>query len=233
MYSYFLLSHTWQLMPLNIPHGIIQVKPLRPRQNGRHFPDNIFKCIFLNENEWISIKISLKLVPKGQINNIPSLFQIMAWRRPGDKPLSEAMMVSLLTHICVTWPQWIKSMILITKNSSSGTGCEFALSWMLQNLINEKSTLVEVMVWCSQAASHYLNQYWPRFMSRYVTSLDHKIIWVRSWNCGCLVTWFCYHLIAKLDNKTAKVPWLDPYDLLNNHFAEQNHIQKHSLLRRE
>ena len=33
----------------------------------------------------------------------------MAWRRPGDKPLSEPMMVSLLTHICVTRPQWVKS----------------------------------------------------------------------------------------------------------------------------
>ena len=32
----------------------------------------------------------------------------MAWRRPGDKSLSEPMMVSLLTHICVTWPQWVK-----------------------------------------------------------------------------------------------------------------------------
>ena len=33
----------------------------------------IFKCIFLNENILISIKISLKLVPKGRINNIPAL----------------------------------------------------------------------------------------------------------------------------------------------------------------
>ena len=32
----------------------------------------------------------------------------MAWRRPGDKPLSEPMMVSLLTHLCVTRPQWVK-----------------------------------------------------------------------------------------------------------------------------
>ena len=81
---------------------------LRPRQNGRHFADDIFKWILLNENESISIKISLKFVPNGQINNIPSLLQIMAWRRPGDKPLSESMMVSLLAHICVTRPQWVK-----------------------------------------------------------------------------------------------------------------------------
>ena len=42
-----------------------------------------------NENILISISISLKFVPKGQINNILTLVQIMAWRRPGDKPLSD------------------------------------------------------------------------------------------------------------------------------------------------
>ena len=52
---------------------VIQFNTLRPRQNGRHFADDIFKCIFLNENVLISIKISLKFVPKGQINNIPAL----------------------------------------------------------------------------------------------------------------------------------------------------------------
>ena len=46
---------------------------LRPRQNGRHLADNIFKCIFLNENVWIPIEISLKFVPKGPIDNIPAL----------------------------------------------------------------------------------------------------------------------------------------------------------------
>ena len=84
---------------------------LRPRQNGRHFPDNIFKCIFLNESIWIAIEISLKFVPKGPINNIPALVQIMAWHRPGDKPLSEPMLVCLLTHICVTRPQWVKEQV--------------------------------------------------------------------------------------------------------------------------
>ena len=87
----------------------VMINTLRPRQNERHFPDDILKCIFLNEIVWIPIKISLKFVPKGPINNIPSLVQIMVWRRPGDKPLSEPMLVSLLTHICVTRPQWVNS----------------------------------------------------------------------------------------------------------------------------
>ena len=87
----------------------ILVNSLRPRQNGRHFEDDIFKCIFLNENVWFLNKISLKFVPKGPINNIPALVQIMAWRRPGDKPLSEPMMISLPTHKCVTRPQWVNT----------------------------------------------------------------------------------------------------------------------------
>ena len=50
-------------------------------------------CILLNENILISVTISLKFVSKGPINNIPALVQIIAWRRPGDKSLSEPMIV--------------------------------------------------------------------------------------------------------------------------------------------
>ena len=58
---------------------------------------------------WISINILLKFVPKVQISNIPAFVQIMPWRRPGDKPLSELMMVKLLMHICITRPQWVNT----------------------------------------------------------------------------------------------------------------------------
>ena len=103
------------LLPRNTSHWeknsesllCLQLNTLRPRQNGRHFADDSFKRIFLNENSRILIKISIKFVPKGPINNNPALVQIMAWRRSGDKPLSEPMMISLLTHICVTRPQWV------------------------------------------------------------------------------------------------------------------------------
>ena len=54
--------------------------------------DDIFKCIFLNLNVKILIKISLKLVPRGSIDNKPALVQLMAWRRTGDKPLSKPML---------------------------------------------------------------------------------------------------------------------------------------------
>ena len=78
-----------------------------PRQNGRHFADDTFIHIFLKENVRILIKLLLKFVPKGPINNILVLVQIMAWRRPGDNPLSEPMMVRLPTNKCITRPQWV------------------------------------------------------------------------------------------------------------------------------
>ena len=85
------------------------INTLWPRQNDRNVPDDIFKCISFNENVWISIEVPLKFVPKGSINNIPALVQIMAWCQSGDKPLSELMMVNLPTRICVTRPQWVNS----------------------------------------------------------------------------------------------------------------------------
>ena len=45
---------------------------LRPRQNGRHFADDTFNRIVVNENVRILIKFSLKFVPKGPINNNPA-----------------------------------------------------------------------------------------------------------------------------------------------------------------
>ena len=112
MLSMALLFHAisvrhWDAYGVFSPHDCFN--SLRPRQNDRHFPDDTFRRIFLNENLWTLLKISLKIFPKVRINNIPALVQIMAWRRPGDKPLSEPMMVSLPTHICVTRPQWVNN----------------------------------------------------------------------------------------------------------------------------
>ena len=68
----------------------------------------------------------------------------MAWRRPGDKPLSEPMMVSLLTHICITRPQWVNSL------------------WPTDAIRRQRSRsrLVQVVACCLTAPSHYLNQCW-------------------------------------------------------------------------
>ena len=75
------------------------VNTLRPRKYGCHFGDNSFKCMFLNENAWLSIEISLKFVSNVPTNNIPALVQIMASRWPGNRLLSEPVMVRLPTNI--------------------------------------------------------------------------------------------------------------------------------------
>ena len=54
--------------------------------------DDNFEYIFKNENDRIPIWISLKFVPRSPIDNKPTLVQVMAWRRIGDKPLSEPML---------------------------------------------------------------------------------------------------------------------------------------------
>ena len=93
-------------------HPSSGLNTLRPRQM-----DAIWQTTFSNAFSWMKMFefllnfhwVLFKFVPTGQINNIPALVQIMAWRRPGDKPLSEPMMVSLPTHICVTRPQWVNA----------------------------------------------------------------------------------------------------------------------------
>ena len=136
--------------------------PLRPRQNGRHFADDILKFIFFSENVWIALKISLRFVPNGPINNIPALVQIMAWRGPGNKPLSEAMMVGLTTHICVTRPQWVNNPLRPWQNRCHFADDVFKCNFMNENVwipikislkfvpegpINSISALVLIMAW--------------------------------------------------------------------------------------
>ena len=91
------------------PQQVGSINTLRPIQNGQHFPDDIFQCIFLNENIWIWNTIWLKFVPKGRIDNSTASVQVMAWYQTGDKPLSEPMMALVDdAHICVTQPEWVK-----------------------------------------------------------------------------------------------------------------------------
>ena len=163
---------------------MIPVNILRPRQNGRHFADDRFKCIFFHQNIWISINISLKFVPNGQVNNIPALVQIMACRQQGDKPLSDPMMFNLLTHICVTRPQWINSVfyllttwlinwstdwlipgwhlpgwidLLIGPNKApQSRGTQLSLKFHLRLFLRDPLTKVII-----GSTSHYLNQWWP------------------------------------------------------------------------
>ena len=82
----------------------VMINTLRPRQNDHHFVADIFKCIFFNGILRILISMSLEFLTKGPIYNIP------AWRRPGHKPSSEPMVVSLLTHKCISRPQSVREL---------------------------------------------------------------------------------------------------------------------------
>ena len=124
----------------------LYVNSLRPKQNGRHFPDDMVKCIFLNENVWLAIKISLKFVPKGSINNISALVKIMAWRRPGGKPLSEAMLVILLMHICVTRPQWVNADVSTITHMSSTVNAKSVMVGTLHILFTLE--LTPIIMYC-------------------------------------------------------------------------------------
>ena len=106
----------------------------------------------------------------------------MAWRRIGDKPLSEPMLIRFtdeymqhyggdeLTH----WSLGDHAVVIfiVKQNSSLSTCCEIALRWMPQNVTIQKSTLVQVMAWCHQAPSHYLSQCWPICMLPFGTQWD-------------------------------------------------------------
>ena len=112
------------------------------------FYEKMWLWVFLNENVWISINISLKFVPRGPMNNIPTLVQVMAWRRPGDKPLSEPMMARLPTHICVTRPQWVKmsfgGIFYIAQSlgyfTLSRLWYRLFIAWFTENLPNSETT---------------------------------------------------------------------------------------------
>ena len=77
------------------------------RHWGRDEMDNIrrrqFQTYCLQGKCFNFDKIHWSFVPKRPINNIPALVQIMAWRRQGDKPLSEPMMVRLKIK-ARSWP---------------------------------------------------------------------------------------------------------------------------------
>ena len=60
------------------------------------------------------------------------------------------------------------------------TSCEIALRWMPQDFADDKSTLVQVMAWCRQATSHYLDQCWPRSISPYGVARPR---WVKRMLC--------------------------------------------------
>ena len=143
-------------------------------------PDNILKYIFKNEKFYILMKISLKFVPKGPIDNMSALIQVMAWCRTGSKPL----LPSSLMHICGTrgwgWGWGVGGGGGGGGGWGGGGGGGVNSRWLCDPIRHQASlqTLVQAMachlffetcwlavnstwrnkLWSCRAPSHYLNQ---------------------------------------------------------------------------
>ena len=104
----------------------IAFNTVRPRPNGDHFPDDIFRCIFVNENEnvYISIKISLKFVPKHLINNNQAFVQIL---------VSEPLVVRLSTDIWITRHQRVKLFRLLMTWRCKEPRHQPELNWLISH----------------------------------------------------------------------------------------------------
>ena len=91
--SYFLAFAVSQakISPISKSDSYVS-KPISPWQNGRHVTEDIFKYIFMNGKFCILIRISLKFVPNGPIDNKSALVQVIARQRTGNKALPESML---------------------------------------------------------------------------------------------------------------------------------------------
>ena len=82
----------------------LNIKSSPPGQNDRHFADDIFIGILVNEKfGFFLLKIHWSFVTKCPIENNPALVQITAWRRIGDKPLSEPMLTRFIDAYVQHW----------------------------------------------------------------------------------------------------------------------------------
>ena len=119
--------------------------------NGRHSIDDIFKLIFLNENVWIIIKISLKFVPNCPINSIPPLVHLIACRCPGDKPLSQSMMV-------VYWCKYQHNMLVIYIPSRVCLRWGLFAQWLFAKLMGQYIFSWSILWFCENiCTSFYCN----------------------------------------------------------------------------
>ena len=134
--------------------------------------------------EWkyidFSIKISLKFIPKCPINNISALVQIMARCRPGDKPLSEPMMIILLTHICVTRPQWIKCLCATLQwrhNERDGVSNDQPHDCLLNHLFRRRSKKTSKL--CVTGLSEGNSPVTGEFPAQRASNAENVSIWWR------------------------------------------------------
>ena len=144
-------------------HTCINSSP--PGQKGRHFADDNFKSVFMNDKFFILIRISLKFVPKTAIDNKAALVQGMAWRRTGDNPLPDWLnqcWPSSLPHICGTRGRWVNKLAIICPHT------------MACSLFGAKPSSKPMLFYCQ------LDSWDPisvKFKSKYEDFHSRKSIW--------------------------------------------------------
>ena len=176
----------------------------------------IFRTSFSNAFFYvklISIKISLKFVPKGPNNNITASVQIMAGRRGGDKPSSAPMLISLLTHIWVTRPKWICCSCHPHDPLSRHSLCAIGA------LIRERCyimlypvTMYYLSDWWSDPWLHiiaYGRYYIPCnniWYIQYIYSII-KYLSVLSYRCSCMIRMSIQRKMASMNLKLKQFMW--------------------------
>ena len=114
---------------------------------------NVSQTVFSNVFSWMKIyevrlKFHRSLFLRFKLTIFPPLVQIMAWRRPGTKPLSEPMMEALLMHACITRPQWVNGV-----RTSAGT----VLTMQLRNFFKKFLSLLMIFCMFRLRRQHYSN----------------------------------------------------------------------------
>ena len=157
----------------------------------------IFKLILAIDGWGMSCETTLRWMPQGLTHDKSALVQVMASCRQATCHYLSHVDPDL-SRYGVTRPQWVntlrpKKWLTFCRQLK----CLITSTWVKINMKYKKCTLSSIEAW-----GHFAFCRLPFF------------IWVRSRRCGCLVTWFCYHLIAKPGNKTAAHSWPEPYNIL-------------------
>ena len=124
----------WNLMnPMKSKIFDLKINTLRLRQNGRHFANDLFKRIFVNEKVRIFVQISLKFILECPINNNQHWFRWWLGAKKATSHYLNQWWSSLLMHIWVTRPQWVKS--------PDTTSCGM-INFNIYNTCNNKKTIM-------------------------------------------------------------------------------------------
>ena len=143
-----------------------------------------------------SCEIALRWLSLDLTDDKSTLFHVMAWCHQVTSHFPCQCWLRSVSPYGVTRPQWVNSLDpgrcgcnlkfaifkLIWRGDLLSISCEITLRWMTQDLSDDLSTLVQVMAWCHQATSHYLDQCWPISMMPYgVTNLQ----WIKPYDVKC------------------------------------------------